>query len=86
MPIRASLLLPVLPFLGPVIADAIPLRPLHPGLNLLAAEEHGLAGLVVGNAVEIEPAADCLQLGRTRNQPTQFYRCRSSPHAGRWCR
>lgn len=66
------IILPVLPLLRPEIAVAIPLRPFNPGLNLLAAEESRLARLVVGNAVEIEPAADEFNLRVTRDHPPQF--------------
>lgn len=68
----ASLILPVLPLLGPEIPVAIPLRPLNPGLNLLTAEESGLTILVVRDAVEIEPTADEFYLRVTRNHPPQF--------------
>ena len=67
-----SLVLPVFPLLRPEIPVAIPLRPLNPGLNLLAVEESGLAIFVVRDAVKIEPAADEFNLRVTRNHPSQF--------------
>ena len=57
-----SLLLPVLPLLGPVVAGAVLLLPRDPFLDLLAVEEQHLAGLVVGNAGAIDPAADEVHL------------------------
>ena len=57
----------VLSLLRPEVAKAIPLRPLYPGLNLLTAEEGSPAGLVVGDAVEVEPAADEFNLRVARN-------------------
>ena len=66
------IVLTVLPLLRPEITVAIPLRSLNPGLNLLTSEESRLARLVVGNAVEIEPAADEFNLRVTRNHPPQF--------------
>ena len=65
-------LLLIFSLLRPEITVAIPLSPLYPGLNLLAAEESGLARLVVRDAVEIEPAADEFNLRVTRNHPPQF--------------
>lgn len=62
----------ILPHLRPEIPVAIPLRSLNPGFNLLAAEKSRLARLVVGNAVEIEPAADEFNLRVTRDHPPQF--------------
>lgn len=66
------IVLTVLPLLGPEIPIAIPLRPLNPGLNLLAAEESGLARFVVRDAVEIELVSDEFNLRVTRNHPSQF--------------
>ena len=43
----------ILPLLRPEVAEAIFLRSLYPGLDFLAAEEGGPAGLVVGDAVEV---------------------------------
>ena len=62
----------ILSFLRPEVAKAIPLRPLDPGLNLLTAEEGSPAGLVVGDAVEVEPAADEFNLRVTGNHPPEF--------------
>lgn len=66
------IVLSVLPLLRPEIPVAIPLRPLDPGLNLLTAEEGSPAGLVVGDAVEVEPAADEFDLRVTGNHPPEF--------------
>jgi len=68
----ASILFLVLPLLRPEIPVAIPLRPLDPCLNLLAAEESRLTRFVVRDAVEIQPAADELNLRVTRDHPPQF--------------
>ena len=53
----------ILPLFCPEITVSIPLRPLNLGLNLLAAEESGLAGLVVRDAVEVEPIVNNLHMG-----------------------
>ena len=62
----------ILPFLRPEIAKSIPLRPLYPGLDLLTAEKGSPAGLVVGDAVEVEPAADEFNLRVAGNHPPEF--------------
>ena len=67
-----SLLLPVLPLLGPVVTGAILLLPRYPFLDLLAAEEQHLAGLVVGNAGAIDPAADEVHLRIPGNHGPHF--------------
>ena len=67
-----SFIVLILPLLRPEVAKSIPLRPLYPVLNLLAAEDGSPAGFVVGNAVEVEPAADELNLRVTGNHPPEF--------------
>jgi len=67
-----SFIVLILPLLRPEVAKTIPLRPLYPGLDLLTAEEGSPAGLVVGDAVEVEPAADEFNLRVTRDHPSQF--------------
>ena len=62
----------IFPLLGPEVAKSILLRPLYPGLYLLTAEEGSPAGLVVGDAVEVEPAADEFNLWFTRNHLPLF--------------
>lgn len=62
----------VLSLLRPEVAKAIPLRPLNPGLDLLTAEKGSPAGLVEGDAVEVEPAADEFNLRVAGNHPPEF--------------
>ena len=67
-----SFIVLILPLLRPEVAKTIPLRPLYPGLDLLTAEEGSPAGLVVGDAVEVEPAADEFNLRVAGNHPPEF--------------
>lgn len=62
----------ILPLLRPEVAEAIFLRSLYPGLDFLAAEEGSPAGLVVGDALEIHPAPDGLQLRVTGDAVAQL--------------
>ena len=78
------LLLPVLPLLGPLVAGAVLLLPRYPFLDLLAAEEQHFAGLVVGNAGAIDPAADEVHLRIPGNHGPHFVNI--DPVQGRGCR
>ena len=62
----------VLSFLRPEVAKSIFLRPFYPGLDLLTAEKGSPARLVVGDAVEVEPAANEFDLRVTGNHPPEF--------------
>lgn len=67
-----SVLFQVFPLRGSEVDEAILLRAFNPVFDLMAAEEKGRVGFVVGDVVELKPAVDEFYLRFTGNHLVRF--------------